>query len=288
MDLMMLSSAAPLGDGSTLWTFFGRFHPATVHFPVALLIAAAMVEGWQLLRKKPGLSPATLPLIVLGVATAVVSTLMGWANASGRKHDDLLETHRWAGVATTVVALIAMGLVLKARNAPKGALLQGARAALLAGTVLVGLTGHWGGKLVFGAEYYSSGAPDWLRNIFWPEEAKAENGGKLPLPMVTDKINFETQIAPIIKESCIKCHNPGKKKGKLLLDTKANAMKGGENGPIFVPGKPLESSFYKLLIDPDEDVRMPEKAKPLPKDQIETIKKWIEQGAEWPDNVTIK
>jgi hypothetical protein len=71
--------------------------------------------------------------------------------------------------------------------------------------------------------------------------------------------------------------------GKLSLATKALAMKGGANGEVIKPRDPASSSFYTLLLEEDEEKRMPEKAKALPQEQILEIKKWIEEGAEWPD-----
>jgi hypothetical protein len=106
-----------------------------------------------------------------------------------------------------------------------------------------------------------------------------------------DKVNFEKEIWPIIKESCLKCHkapyedergrmkNP---KADLRLDTAELIMKGGEDGKVIVPGKPNESPFYKLTtLDPDSDDIMPPKGDPLTKAQTELIRKWIEEGADF-------
>lgn len=80
--------------------------------------------------------------------------------------------------------------------------------------------------------------------------------------------------------------------GGLRLDDKAAAFKGGKHGKAIVPGKADESLLYKLLKGPtkqgnDEVSAMPkpkprEEFKPLADDQIQTIKLWIDQGAEWP------
>jgi hypothetical protein len=80
--------------------------------------------------------------------------------------------------------------------------------------------------------------------------------------------------------------------GGLRLDDKASALKGGKHGKAIVPGKAEDSLMYKLLKGPtkqgnDEISAMPkakprEEFKPLADDQIQTIKLWINQGAEWP------
>jgi len=114
-----------------------------------------------------------------------------------------------------------------------------------------------------------------------------------------DKVDFASQIKPLLKESCVKCHsldNPRKQaSGGLRLDDKALALKGGKHaGKAIVPGKAEESLVYKLLIGPvDVDGKkvdaMPknpkrgEAYKPLEKAQITLIKDWIDQGANWTD-----
>jgi uncharacterized membrane protein len=263
-------------EAPSLWTFFGRFHPATVHFPIALLSVAAFLETLQLLRKKPSLSPATLPLAVLGAFSALLATLMGWANASGRKVDNVLDAHRWAGVATAAVALVALCFLFRARSA-EGRRTLVARASLYAVAILVGLAGHWGGVLVYGPDYYTSALPGATPDPLPPE------------PSATAKVDFRADIAPIIEKSCFKCHGGAQgKKGGLNLSTKALTLKGGDSGGVIVPAQPKQSSFYTLLLSKDSEERMPKKAKALPPDQIEKIRRWIEQGADWPDGFEFK
>jgi uncharacterized membrane protein len=263
-----------------LWTFFGRFHPATVHFPIALLSVAALLEFLQIVRRKPGLSPATFSLTAIGFAAAALATLMGWALASGTPPKDVLETHRWAGVATTVVAAGALALVVRARAA-QGWIVQAARGSLFLSMVLVSLTGHWGGEMSFGMTWYSDA---------WPWSPTPKDDG--PRYMPSGKVDFVADIAPIIKESCFLCHGgeKGDKNGEggLLLTTRTLAMKGGDEGPCIVPFKPEESTFYTLLIHKKPNLRMPKKAKQLPQEQIEKIRRWIEQGADWPDGCEFK
>lgn len=276
----MLTLLASSGDGPTLWTFFGRFHPATVHFPVAMIAGAALMEFLQIVRRKPGLSPATFAMTGIGLASCALATLMGWALASSKAPKELMETHRWAGVWTLLVAVGAMVLVFKAR-ASQGWIVQAARGSLFLGMIMVSITGHWGGQLSFGETYYSDA---------WPWGKKKDD--RAPLQLTGGPIDFKADIAPILQVSCFDCHG-GEKSGKngkggLKLTTKALAMKGGDNGPCIIPRKPEESSFYKLLITDNVDERMPAKAKPLPPEQIDKIYRWIQNGAVWPDGVEIK
>ena len=78
-------------------------------------------------------------------------------------------------------------------------------------------------------------------------------------------------------------------KGELLMNTRANVIKGGEYGTALVPGDPDESSLYTLtILDPDDDDIMPPKGDPLSKEQTDLLKVWIEQGADWPEEVELK
>jgi hypothetical protein len=106
-----------------------------------------------------------------------------------------------------------------------------------------------------------------------------------------DEVDFKKDIVPVLEASCVKCHNPEKKKGKLDMSTKEAFMKGGGEGKIVEPGKADESSLIKVLALPeDDDAAMPPKDKaPRPTaPQVEALKKWINAGAAWPDGVTLK
>lgn len=108
-----------------------------------------------------------------------------------------------------------------------------------------------------------------------------------------EKVDFVKDIQPILEYNCVSCHGPTKDKGDLKLDTVANAMKGGENGKCIVPGKPLESSLYTLVVlDEDHDDVMPP-SKAMKKGQVVTYKekallrRWIEDGAAWPESASL-
>src|SRR5439155_17192246 len=101
-----------------------------------------------------------------------------------------------------------------------------------------------------------------------------------------EKVDFERQIKPILEFDCLRCHGPEKPKGNLRLDTRAGALKGGDDGTALVPGKPDRSPLYTSTILPaDDDKHMPPKGEPLKKDQTELLRVWIEQGASWPEGL---
>lgn len=104
-----------------------------------------------------------------------------------------------------------------------------------------------------------------------------------------DKVDFARDIKPILEKSCVECHSAEKIKGKLRLDTKELAFKGGSSGEVIIPGKSGESELFRRISLPkgDDDV-MPPEGEPLAKAQQDLIKAWIDQGAHWPDGLAIK
>jgi mono/diheme cytochrome c family protein len=93
---------------------------------------------------------------------------------------------------------------------------------------------------------------------------------------------FETSIRPLLAEQCYTCHGPRKQKGELRLDSRAGLMKGGESGPIVVPGHPDQSLMVKAIGYQDADLQMPPKKK-LSERQVTDLARWVQMGAPWPD-----
>ena len=102
-------------------------------------------------------------------------------------------------------------------------------------------------------------------------------------------VNFAKDIQPILKESCLKCHGSEKQKGKLRLDSKEAAFKGGKDGVVIIPGDAEKSELYRRVILPKgNDDAMPNEGDPLTKAQTDSIRDWINQGAAWPETVVAK
>ncbi len=105
-----------------------------------------------------------------------------------------------------------------------------------------------------------------------------------------DKLSFSpkadrttAEAMTILRANCLSCHNDEKKKGGLRLTTRDKALKGGEDGPVLVPGKPADSLLAKVIL-PDSDPHMPPK-KQLPDKDIATLRSWIASGAKWDATV---
>ncbi|HEV8544500.1 MAG TPA: c-type cytochrome domain-containing protein [Verrucomicrobiae bacterium] len=95
-----------------------------------------------------------------------------------------------------------------------------------------------------------------------------------------DAISFSKQVAPVLVAKCTTCHNAEKAKGGYRLHTFEALLQPGKSklAPV-VAGKPTESELFKRITAPGEDDRMPQKGDPLPSEQIERIRRWIEEGA---------
>ena len=119
-----------------------------------------------------------------------------------------------------------------------------------------------------------------------PSPAIVQAPEKPPPPPPPD---FHKEVRGILEVACIKCHGPEKQKGELRLDTLAVAKKGGDTDPAIIPGDISKSLLIERIILPadDEDV-MPPKESPLPPEQINILKRWVQAGAKWPQGVTLE
>ncbi len=95
-------------------------------------------------------------------------------------------------------------------------------------------------------------------------------------------ISFIRDVAPILVENCIACHNPRKSESKYVMTTFTQLAKGGQQGEgtTLEPGKPDESNLVEV-IGPEGQPRMPYKQDPLPKEKIATIARWVAEGARY-------
>src|SRR4051812_29153174 len=93
-------------------------------------------------------------------------------------------------------------------------------------------------------------------------------------------VSFRQEIAPLLNRRCAACHNEENAKGRYRVDTFTRLLKPGESDeqPV-VAGRPEDSELYRLLLEPDANDRMPQKADPLPPGEIALIKRWIAGGA---------
>ncbi len=102
-------------------------------------------------------------------------------------------------------------------------------------------------------------------------------------PRSQAKVNFLRDIQPILAASCYKCHGGDKASGQLKLDVKALAMKGGISGAVIAPGSNKDSRIVHRILGEGGEQRMPLGGAPLTQKQIDLIRRWIDEGAAWPE-----
>ena len=99
-----------------------------------------------------------------------------------------------------------------------------------------------------------------------------------------EPLSFNRDIRPILSDACFQCHGPDSKqrKGDLRLDNESQVFEKRDGHHGLVPGDPAKSElFRRLTATDDERMPPPSSGKKLSPQQIETIRRWIEQGAKW-------
>lgn len=109
----------------------------------------------------------------------------------------------------------------------------------------------------------------------------------LTLPLGA-KIDFATQVQPILSDNCYACHGPDEAsvEANLRLDQRELAIKGGDSGFAIVPGDAAKSLLIERITATDPDDHMPPIAKKasLNPAQVKILTDWINEGAEWGDH----
>lgn len=260
--------------------FFGRFHPLIVHLPIGFLLIAGMLElGRRLGRLQ--LSNGTMSTILFGSAvSATVACVFGYLLSLGGGYDSqILDAHRWQGIGVAVFAWLAWGassdFLLK--RVPLSGVFY--LPALGLSLVALLLAGHHGGALTHGSDYLTQYTPEPFRALAGLPARVAFKAK--PITDINQAMVYEQIVNPILQTRCVQCHNAEKAKGGLRMDTPDKLTKGGENGPIFVAGKGIDSEMIRrCLLDESDEHHMPPKGKtPLTGTQITLLTWWIDQGA---------
>ena len=146
-----------MADWNTIRNAYGHFHPALVHFPIALVLTGAALEAWgAFVRRDPRPSRTGNVLLVLGFCGALVASGSGLALFH---KDDFrqpvlaaAEVHRVLGLACAASLLVAWacGQWLSRTQAPRPVQVWTYRVLYWLSAILVGLAGHYGGWIVFG------------------------------------------------------------------------------------------------------------------------------------------
>jgi len=134
-------------------TLIGRLHPLLLHFPIALVIAAALAE---LIAIRPGqrvwhvIAVANLQMAAIFALAAAVT---GWLLAYTSAVEDVqsLQWHRWVGTTATLATIAVALTTLIHPGSATGRWIY--RIGVWGAAALVALTGHLGARLVWGADF---------------------------------------------------------------------------------------------------------------------------------------
>jgi uncharacterized membrane protein len=271
--LLLIVLVPPTGKEGAEWIqFIGRFHPLTVHFPIALILLVPVLEivgrhqNFSYLRLASG--------FVLGLATmaGIFAAFLGWCLArTGGYSGPILTQHMWGGVMLTAICWVCWALHsrIDEPNAAKYYI-----GALIVCVLVVSWTGYRGGQVSQGEEHLTEYMPSLLRHAIGLQD-------KAPLLQASTDSFYSLRVQPIFTERCVTCHGPKKQKSGLRLDSYGWLMRGGKHGTVIKAGSARGSDlFRRITLSPGEDDFMPkEKKQPLLLDQVKLIDLWIGAGA---------
>ena len=277
-------------DGETtfwLWHFLGRLHPMIVHFPIALLIFAAILELFTLKKFHSKFRPAIKLLVRIGAVSAVIAAVFGWllADLDGIE-GELLDLHKQVGIATAALSLLVLFFLQKISKKHKSNQVLVYRSFLFFAALGVSVTGHFGASLTHGEDFLTEILP-WNSSSEQPGESISF---QINLTAYQAELNPETEmgligeVRMVLAHNCYKCHSGSKIEGELRLDEKEFVFAGGKSGKILIPGNPAESEIIRRinLRKGHKDV-MPSKGKLLTDSEKQLLELWISKGAPWPD-----
>ena len=104
----------------------------------------------------------------------------------------------------------------------------------------------------------------------------------LAIPALAETVDFHRDVAPILREYCVGCHNNDDLEGELSVERFQLLMKGGENGTPIKPGDRAESLLAKVITKQAKPYMPPRREPQLSPAQVDTLLRWIDQGAKPP------
>lgn len=113
----------------------------------------------------------------------------------------------------------------------------------------------------------------------------ADPPGLAELPATAmDQQALAQSAVSVLRVRCFGCHGEGQSlEGNLDLRSRSGILQGGDSGPAVVPGQPENSSIFQAVLRTGELSMPPKEQNKLAAAEIETLRRWIEQGAVWPE-----
>jgi uncharacterized membrane protein len=137
--------------------WLGNFHSPSVHFPIALLTAAAVAEVLRAATGSPSFDPVSRFCVWFGTLSALAAFALGWFIGGFRLTDPswVVTTHRWLGTSAAVSSLLVLILNEWAHRSGCTRSRTCFRVVLFALATLVAAAGFFGGAVVFGVNHYA-------------------------------------------------------------------------------------------------------------------------------------
>ncbi|MFK7760138.1 MAG: c-type cytochrome domain-containing protein [Phycisphaerales bacterium] len=270
--------------------FFGRTHLLVLHFPIALITVAAVVELSRALVPKiqkralvqvwkPSSGATTMFVFALiGTLVSVVTGLV-----LGFDGGERVDLHRILGIVSAIV-MVFTGVALLMAIGPDS---RGGKAyltLLCMSAGLIGMTGHFGGELTHGHGYLT-------------KPLKAMIGAEAPVVVDVDVDvgvdaemfgisqqavdAFNSSVLPILETSCVECHGPDEAEDDIRLDTLAYVLDPDADMVRRGDGDGSELVYRIDLPHDDPDIMPPEgDGDPLTSEQVDVIRDWIDSLSE--------
>jgi len=249
----------------------GRIHILILHLPIGILLLGVLFEWLNFLKLSSIPTHVRSLIFGIGSLSAMFASATGYLlSVSGDYNYNLIESHQWAGIITTIIAIVTWWSIYT-EKAKLSAFLSLAVAGGLS------LAGHLGGTITHGADFLTIQSED---------SSKSE----IPVFNIDDIENakvYEDVIAPIFDAKCISCHGPSKMKGKLRLDSYELMLKGGKSKMDLLSSENEKSELiHRLDLPVSSDEHMPPKDKSqLTNDERSIIGAWLKQ--QFSNTITI-
>ncbi|MGA6927236.1 MAG: c-type cytochrome domain-containing protein [Desulfosarcina sp.] len=235
-------------------------HPTLIYVPIGTVMAAFIFGMIAWIWRRHQLAVTALHCIILAFIFVIPTILMGyvdWQYFHGGNWTFLFKMKIL--LAAVLVILLFTVLMLHRKRAPTAKLIL--LFYVLCFLTVVGL-GYFGGEIVFGSKTRQA------------DRKAAEGDGA---GVAKDSVAF-ADVSQIFDQHCVQCHKGDNPPVELRLDTYGQVMAGSDKGPVVVPGKPSESELV-LRITGEAEPAMPFRQPLLPDSTIQTIVRWVEQGA---------
>ena len=114
-----------------------------------------------------------------------------------------------------------------------------------------------------------------LASVAWSSAAVAET---------KKRVSFQHDVQPILRRHCFRCHGTKNQEASLQLNMRDAAV-GADDSFVIIRENAAESLLMHRVTGESHGDLMPPDSKPLAKSEIQILRDWINQGAEWPDSL---